>query len=112
MQELEAEFAVGSELQLAPGHTLRKFGEEGDAAACHALLTTYYNKQMELYREMNVMEVQHSLANKDRVIYCWVVTNPKGDITDFVSFYSLPSSILDTETDTKVNHRRIMCACR
>lgn len=57
---------------------------------------------MELFREMSVVEVQHCLANKERVIYSWVVTNPKGEVTDFVSFYSLPSSIVDTETDTKL----------
>jgi len=103
LEQLSAEFAVSSELRLAPGHQLRKFGEDaGDAAACHRLLGTYYNKHMELYREMNVAEVSHVLSNKERVIYSWVITNEAGDVTDLASFYSLPSSILDTDTDTKV----------
>ena len=99
--ELEEEYAVVEQPQLLPGHTMRKFGKDSDAAACHRLLEVHYNKRMELFRVMSVDEVAHVLTPKDRVIYTWVIENEAGVVTDFVSFYSLPSSILDPETDTR-----------
>lgn len=40
------------------------------------------------------MEVLHFLVPRKLVIYSYVVQNDKGDITDFISFYHLPSSVL------------------
>uniref|UniRef100_A0A7S3X8P6 Glycylpeptide N-tetradecanoyltransferase n=1 Tax=Strombidinopsis acuminata TaxID=141414 RepID=A0A7S3X8P6_9SPIT len=39
-------------------------------------------------------EVKHFLLPKDKVIYSYVVKDDKNQITDFFSFYNLPSSIL------------------
>ena len=52
-------------------------------------------KQFALHIIFTEEEVAHFLLPRDDVIESFVVEDPKNDeITDFVSFYSLPSSIL------------------
>lgn len=74
--------------------------EEGDVDAVHALLNTYLERfflKILFTRE----EIRHWLLPRDKVINSYVVesSSGKGDkkktkITDFISFYHLPSSIL------------------
>ncbi len=46
--------------------------------------------------EFTLDEFEHWFLPREGVIYSWVVANPKtGLITDFISFYHLPSSILN-----------------
>jgi len=95
IEELEEEYSVQEEMKLKEGHTIRPF-EPKDAPECHDLLANHYNRKMDLYRVMTVEEVQHILTPQAGVIYSWVIEDPEGKVTDFVSFYSLPSSIVDT----------------
>lgn len=40
------------------------------------------------------IDVRHHLLPRDNVIYTYVVQAPAGDITDFFSFYHLPSTVI------------------
>jgi glycylpeptide N-tetradecanoyltransferase len=42
-------------------------------------------------------EIAHHLLPRDEVMYTIVIENDKKQITDFVSFYNLPSQILKRE---------------
>lgn len=64
-----------------------------DAKAVHELLTTYL-KKFAVHQEFSYEEVVWSLLPKDGVIYSYVVESPENVITDFISFYSLPSQVL------------------
>ncbi|CDW71605.1 n-myristoyl transferase [Stylonychia lemnae] len=65
-----------------------------DIAQVYKLLVTYLEKY-QLKLRFSEQEVSHMLLPRDGVIYSYVVENPeKKQITDFVSFYRLPSSVL------------------
>jgi len=57
-------------------------------------LLNNYLEQFEVHVRFTEEEIKHFLAPRDDVIYSYVVENDK-KITDFVSFYSLPSSVLN-----------------
>ena len=60
--------------------------------------------QFALHIQFNEAEVAHFLLPREWVIESFVVEDPETDeITDFVSFYSLPSSILKHETHKILN---------
>jgi glycylpeptide N-tetradecanoyltransferase len=40
-------------------------------------------------------EVAHWFLPRDKVVYSYIVENNDGEVTDFISFYSLPSSVLN-----------------
>ena len=61
-------------------------------------------QQFKLHIQFNEAEVAHFLLPREWVIESFVVEDPQTDeITDFVSFYSLPSSILKHETHKTLN---------
>jgi len=61
-----------------------------DSKAVHELLTNYLLK-FPIHQEFSYEEVVRNLVPKDGVIYSYVVENSEKQITDFISFYSLPS---------------------
>lgn len=70
--------------------------KESDVEAVHKLLTTYLDK-FQLKILFTKEEVGHWLMTRDKVINSYVVENDDGAITDFCSFYHLPSSILNLD---------------
>ena len=59
-----------------------------------------HKKQQERYQvsfKMSQEELGHHLMPRDEVMYTIVVENEAKKITDFVSFYNLPSQILKRE---------------
>jgi glycylpeptide N-tetradecanoyltransferase len=68
--------------------------ESKDVAGVHKLLTTYLQRF-----EMKIMfsedEIRHWLLPREKVINSYVVTDDDGVVTDLLSFYHLPSSILN-----------------
>jgi glycylpeptide N-tetradecanoyltransferase len=70
--------------------------QESDVPGVHRLLTQYLEKfRMKIL--FTEAEIRHWMLPRDKVINSYVVTNNKDDgctVTDFVSFYHLPSSIL------------------
>ena len=65
---------------------------EADVPAVYQLLTNHL-KSIKVHIKFTKQEVAHFLLPRDKVIYSYVVESTKG-ITDFFSFYCLPSSIL------------------
>lgn len=53
--------------------------------------------QFKLAPQLSADEVAHWLLPQKNVIYTYVVADAGGTVTDFVSFYSLPSSVLGNE---------------
>ncbi|GBG24930.1 Glycylpeptide N-tetradecanoyltransferase [Hondaea fermentalgiana] len=53
-----------------------------------------HQKQFKVWIEFDEEEVAHWLLPRDNVIYSYVITDSNGKVTDFCSFYNLPSSIL------------------
>lgn len=69
-------------------------------------------KKFGLHLKMKEPEVTHLLMPREGVVYTYVVENPKTKkITDFVSFYRLPSTILKKtgHTHDHVNVRSFLC---
>jgi glycylpeptide N-tetradecanoyltransferase len=75
-----------------------------DAKAVHELLSEHVT-QFKVHMQWSYEEVLKHLKPRDGVIYSYVVENEEGEITDFVSFYSLPSSVLKSE-----HHKRLEAA--
>lgn len=68
-----------------------------DTDKVHQLLATYLSK-FEVHLHFTKEEVKHFLLPREGVIDTYVVENPQNhEITDFLSFYHLPSSILRHE---------------
>jgi len=75
-----------------------------DAKKIQPLMESFL-KKYKLYNSMNDKEIKHFLMPKDDVVETYVVEQQEGDqkvITDFVSFYTLPSSVLQHETVTEM----------
>jgi glycylpeptide N-tetradecanoyltransferase len=67
--------------------------EEKDIPAVHKLLNGYLS-QFKVHIQFTEDEIKHFLLPREWVIESFVVENDKSEITDFISFYSLPSSVL------------------
>ena len=68
--------------------------EAKDVNKVHSLLTTYLNTQDKFNVKQNFSkkDVSHLLLPTKNVLYSFVVEDPeKKEVTDFFSFYSLPS---------------------
>jgi len=63
------------------------------ASACE--LVNNYLKKYNLYMHFEVVEFEHWFIPKKNVIQSYVITNSEGKVTDIISYYSLPSSILN-----------------
>ncbi|KAK6473037.1 glycylpeptide N-tetradecanoyltransferase 1 [Huso huso] len=65
-----------------------------DVPAVHRLLQGSL-QQFHLTPAMSPDEVEHWLLPRENIIDTYVVENPDGSITDFLSFYTLPSTIMN-----------------
>lgn len=82
---------------------------EDDIPAVQVLLEEYL-KQFDMYAVMNQEELKHWILPREGVIYSYVVEDPETkDITDFFSFYSLPSSIIKHPTYKTLNAAYSYC---
>ena len=75
--------------------------EEKDVDQVQKLLENYLN-QFKVHGFYSKEEVKHWLLPKKEVVYSFVAENNEGKITDFISFYSLPSSVLQHEKHKKL----------
>jgi glycylpeptide N-tetradecanoyltransferase len=74
---------------------IREFNPQTDAKQCQKLLMDYL-KKFKLYQEFDVAEFRHWFTPRKDVVHTFVVEDPATEkITDMISFYSLPSSILN-----------------
>ncbi|XP_045155403.1 glycylpeptide N-tetradecanoyltransferase 1 [Echinops telfairi] len=75
---------------------LRAMGKK-DVPAVHRLLTRYL-EQFHLTPVMSQEEVEHWFSPQENIIDTFVVENANGEVTDFLSFYTLPSTIMNHPT--------------
>jgi glycylpeptide N-tetradecanoyltransferase len=76
-----------------------------DANKIHALLNEYL-KKFEIKLHFSKKDVTHFFLPRPDVVFTFVIEDDKKEITDFFSFYSLPSTILKQGTGyDKVNVR-------
>ena len=74
-----------------------------DVPSVKKLLNKYLQK-FKLSIQFNEEEIRHFLVPRENVIESYVVEDPETkELTDFISFYSLPSSILKHEQYDKLN---------
>ncbi|CAL8342586.1 unnamed protein product [Arctogadus glacialis] len=71
-----------------------------DVAAVHRLLGEYL-AQFHLAPVLNEEEVAHFLVPQENIIHTYVVET-EGKVTDFVSFYTLPSTIMNHPVHTSL----------
>lgn len=87
---------------------IRQMKTEDTTAAC-ALLMKYLD-QFDMHVDMTVEEFCHWLLPRKNVIYSYVVEDPATrEITDMVSFYSLPSSIIKHPIHKKLHAAYAYC---
>lgn len=67
-----------------------------DLSDCHRLLRTYLQR-FALAPTFSEEELGHWLLPKPGVVCTFVVEKEKGVVTDFISFYALPSTVLGHE---------------
>ena len=86
------------ERPLIPG--VRAFQEQDTPVVTRLLMD--YLQRFSLYVEFSEGDVRHFFMPQDDVIYSYVVENELGVVTDFFSFYSLPSSVLRNSKHNKL----------
>lgn len=80
--------------------------EKKDVATVHNLLARYLAK-FDICPKYTEEEVDHWLLHKEsphgeRVVWTYVVENSEGKVTDFFSFYSLESSVINHPKHEKI----------
>jgi glycylpeptide N-tetradecanoyltransferase len=69
---------------------------EKDVDMVYKLINDYLGK-FKIKFHFDKDEVAHWLLPRKKVIYSYVIENSDGEVTDLISFYSLPSSVLNHE---------------
>lgn len=83
--------------------------DKKDVTQVHKLLNTYI-ANFSLKLKLSVQDITHLLLPREGVIQSYVVENAEQkQITDFISFYSLPSSILKTVGHSYEKVNVILC---
>ena len=70
--------------------------EDRDVPAVTRILEKYLG-QYKLSPRLDEAEVRHWLVMREEVIYSYVVENTAGEVTDLVSFYTLPSTVIGND---------------
>lgn len=84
-----------NKLPSKPSLGLRRLTGDDIPAVCR-LLGGYLSK-FRLAPALDEASVRHMLLPRDGVIYSYCLENKRGEVTDFVSFYSLPSKVIRSE---------------
>lgn len=75
--------------------------EEKDIPKIEPLLNNYL-KRYKLSPYLSEADIKHWLLPRHNVIYTYIVEDKNNEITDLVSFYSLPSSVLGNKNHTSL----------
>lgn len=71
--------------------------KDSDVPAVTKLMCQYLESDYKLAPCMTEDEVRHWMVMQEGVIYSYVVENDSGDVTDLLSFYTLPSTIIGND---------------
>ena len=71
--------------------------KNADVPAVTKLMSKYLESNFKLAPCMTEDEVRHWMVMQEEVIYSYVIENDKGEVTDLLSFYTLPSTIIGND---------------
>ena len=74
-----------------------------DVPAVTEALNAHLFANYKLHISYTEDEVKHFLLPREGVVHAYLVTDKEGKVTDFTSFYNLPSSILNHEKYTQLD---------
>ena len=77
-----------------PAHIKYRPMKESDVMKVRELLNNYLSK-FSVKQIFSKKEIAHFFLPRKNVIYSYCIENQEGKVTDFISFYSLPSSVLN-----------------
>lgn len=81
---------------------LRPF-TESDVAKVTVALNKHLTDNYKVNIEFSEAEVRHFFVPRSNVVYAWLVENDEtGEVTDFISFYALNSSVLQDPKHDKI----------
>lgn len=83
-----------------PTLAIRPMKKQDISQVCK-MLNVYLEQNTKVYLRFSEEDVRHFLLPRDNVIYSYVIANAN-TITDFVSFYNLPSSVLNNPKYTHI----------
>ncbi|KAI6240079.1 Glycylpeptide N-tetradecanoyltransferase [Aphelenchoides fujianensis] len=75
--------------------------EERHLESAFKLLTDYL-KKFKLFPVFELNEFSHFFLPRDKVVYSYVIEDAEGKATDLVSFYSLPSTVVDNPKHNRI----------
>ena len=75
---------------------------EEDIPAVTVSLNRHLSENYKVHIEFDEAEVKHFLLPRQEVVFSWVVKNEAGEVTDFISFYALNSSVLNNPDHSKI----------
>jgi glycylpeptide N-tetradecanoyltransferase len=85
--------------------------KEADYPAVTDLLNGYLSRY-QLCQRFSEAELRHFLAPQDNLVHVYVVEDPaSGKISDLVSFYCLPSSVLNHPEHTELKAAYMCASC-
>ena len=73
-----------------------------DAPEVTALLSAY-TERFAIHSMLSEDEVRHWLLPRSQIMHSYVVVNPDGKVSDFISFYSLPSTVVASQRHSRIN---------
>jgi glycylpeptide N-tetradecanoyltransferase len=97
-EQMTLRYHLAKEHQL--GNSLRPMKDK-DVPKVTILLERYLEK-FTLRPKLSEEEVRHWLLPREGIIYSYVLTSADDSVTDFVSFYSLPSTVVDNVTHSRI----------
>lgn len=75
--------------------------QEKDVPEVHKLLNEYLS-QFQFHISYTPEEIAHFFLPRQQVIESFVIPDENGAITDFISFYSLPSTVLENDQHSRL----------
>lgn len=99
VENMVLKYHLAREHQLGP--SLRPM--TGDDVPQVKSLLEQYLKRFQLHMHYGEGDVAHWLLPRTNILYTFVVEENNGKITDFVSFYSLPSTVVNNTLHSRIN---------
>ncbi|RKP08604.1 myristoyl-CoA:protein N-myristoyltransferase [Thamnocephalis sphaerospora] len=99
MKRLQMRFALPKETSLRGLRQMRA----SDAPKVRTLLNRYLERKEFAPIFSSAEEIVHWLLHRDGVVWSYVVETPDGKITDLVSFYAIPSTVINASKYKTIN---------
>ena len=98
VENMTLKYHLAKEHQL--GNSIRPM-VAADVPQVHVLLAEYL-KRFHLYMHFSKVDIAHWLLPRENILYSFVVETD-GQVTDFISFYSLPSTVVNNSLHSRIS---------